>query len=219
MVLTEIGESRVRGYLFVLERSLKTFLPPADALDAAREVESHIRERILEIEPLPDERTALERVLGELGPPLKVARANSMEYSAEEAIATGRIVAIMRSLFQLAALGVGTFFGAIWLFVGYVVGAAFLVIAAMKPIFPNNVGFWVRDGLPVNFGAQFPPMEGATLTGGYWVIPFSAAIGIALLLLTHRGARRLIEVWLRRRRAAAEGLDASRRGSASSSHR
>jgi uncharacterized membrane protein len=200
MVLTETGESRVRGYLFILERTLRTFLPAAEALDASREVESHIRDRVAEVEAVPDERTALERVLGELGAPLKVARAYSLEMSAEEAITTGRIVAIARSLLQMAALGIGGFAAAIVIFVGYVVGLAFLVIAAMKPIFPDNVGLFVVDNFPVNFGAQFPRPEGAVLVGGYWVIVVSATIGVAMLVLTHRFARRLIEAWLRRRR-------------------
>lgn len=200
MVLTETGESRVRGYLFILERTLRTFLPAAEALDASREVESHIRDRVVEVEAVPDERTALERVLGELGAPLKVARAYSLEMSAEEAITTGRIVAIARSLLQMAALGIGGFAAAIVIFVGYVVGLAFLVIAAMKPIFPDNVGLFVVDNFPVNFGAQFPRPEGAVLVGGYWVIVVSATIGVAMLVLTHRFARRLIEAWLRRRR-------------------
>jgi uncharacterized membrane protein len=200
MVLTETGESRVRGYLFILERTLRTFLPAAEALDASREVESHIRDRVAEVEAVPDERTALERVLGELGAPLKVARAYSLEMSAEEAITTGRIVAIARSLLQMAALGIGGFAAAIVIFVGYVVGLAFLVIAAMKPIFPDNVGLFVVDNFPVNFGAQFPRPEGAVLVGGYWVIVVSATIGVAMLVLTHRFARRLIETWLRRRR-------------------
>jgi hypothetical protein len=81
-----------------------------------------------------------------------------------------------------------------------VVGLAFLVIAAMKPIFPDNVGLFVVDNFPVNFGAQFPRPEGAVLVGGYWVIVVSATIGVAMLVLTHRFARRLIETWLRRRR-------------------
>lgn len=200
MVLTETGESRVRGYLFILERTLRTFLPAAEALDASREVESHIRDRVAEVEAVPDERTALERVLGELGAPLKVARAYSLEMSAEEAITTGRIVAIARSLLQMAALGIGGFAAAIVIFVGYVVGLAFLVIAAMKPIFPDNVGLFVVDNIPVNFGAQFPRPEGTVLVGGYWVIVVSATIGVAMLVLTHRFARRLIEAWLRRRR-------------------
>ena len=202
MILSETGESRVRGYLFVLERSLRTFLPDVSAADAVREVESHIRDRVAEAELQPDERAALERVLAELGPPLRVARAYSLEVAAEEAVATGRIVPIARSLFQLAALGVGSFFGVIGLFVGYMVGGAFLVIAAMKPIFPANVGLFAQEGtiLP-SFGARFPA-PGPPM-GGYWVVPIAALVGAALLVVTHRGARRLIEVWLRRRRAAA----------------
>src|SRR5512146_122392 len=124
MQLTEIGESRIRGYLFVLGRSLRSFLPPEVAEDAVREVESHIRERIEQVEARDvarspaeagerhvtakagerieqsgfgevasgpaeardsserakaDERAAVERVLAELGPPLRVAQAYSNE--------------------------------------------------------------------------------------------------------------------------------------------
>ena len=200
MQLSENGESRVRGYVFILERSLRTFLPLAETLDASREVESHIRDRVAEVEAVPDERTALERVLGELGAPLKVARAYSLEMAAEEAVTTGRIVAIARSLLQMAALGIRGFVAAIVIFVGYVVGLAFLAIAAMKPIFPDNVGLFVVNGVPVDFGAQFPRPEGAVLVGGYWVILVSATIGVAMLVLTHLFARRLIEAWLRRQR-------------------
>jgi uncharacterized membrane protein len=212
MQLSETGESRVRGYLFILERSLRTFLPEAGALDASREVESHIKDRIAETGAVPDERTALERVLAELGAPLTVARAYSLEMAAEEAIATGRLAAIARSLLQMAALGIGGFFAALAVFIGYVMGLAFLVIAALKPIFPDNVGLFVVNGIPLNFGAQFPRPEGAVLVGGYWVIPVSAAIGVAALVLTHRLARRLIETWLaRRRERSAIAAPASRR--------
>jgi uncharacterized membrane protein len=200
MQLSETGEGRVRGYLFMLERSLRTFLPAADALDAAREVESHVRDRVAELEPLPDERTAVERVLGELGSPQRVARAYSLEMQAEEAVTTGRIAAIARSLLQMAALGIGGFIAAIVVFVGYVVGLAFLALAALKPIFPDNVGLFVVNGIPVNFGAQFPAPANAQIVGGYAVIPIAATFGIAFLVITHIGARRLIESWLRRRR-------------------
>lgn len=212
MQLSENGESRVRGYVFILERSLRTFLPPAETLDASREVESHIRDRVAETEAVPDERTALERVLGELGAPRKVARAYSLEMSAEEAATTGRIVAIARSLLQMAALGIRGFVAAIVIFVGYVVGLAFLAIAAMKPIFPDNVGLFVVNGVPVDFGAQFPRPEGAVLVGGYWVILVSATAGAAMLVLTHLFARRLIEAWLRRRREPSVMATPSRHG-------
>jgi uncharacterized membrane protein len=201
MELSERGASRVRGYLYVLERSLKTFLPAADAVDAAREVESHIRERIAEAPPSPDEKTTIERVLDELGSPLKVARAYSLELSAHEAVATGRLVPIARALVQLAALGVTGFLGALAIFVGYSMALGFLAIAVLKPIFPDNVGLFVSNGWPV-FGAQFPA-EGAGPYGGYAIIPISIAIGLAILIGTHLAARRWIESWLRRRRERA----------------
>ncbi len=199
MELSERGESRIRGYLFILERSLKTFLPAADAADASREVESHIRERIAETEPLPDEKTALGRVLDELGTPLSVARAYSLELSAEEAVATGRIAAVARSLLHMAALGLRGFLGALAIFVGYAIALGFLAIAVLKPIFPDNVGLFIVHGFPA-FGAQFPIPEGSGPYGGYAIVPISIAIGLAILVATHIGARRLIESWLRRRR-------------------
>jgi hypothetical protein len=91
MTLSDTGEARVRGYLYVLERSLRSSLPPAVVTDAVREVESHIRERVAETEPLPDERAAVERLLAALGTPTRVARGYSLELSVEEALTTGRV--------------------------------------------------------------------------------------------------------------------------------
>ena len=54
MKLSDIGEARVRGYLFVLERSLKTFLPRDVVTDAVREIESHVRERLESATASPD---------------------------------------------------------------------------------------------------------------------------------------------------------------------
>ena len=65
VILSSIGESRVNGYLFVLERSLATFLPGDVVRDAVREIGSHLQERIAAATPVPDERTALEKILAE----------------------------------------------------------------------------------------------------------------------------------------------------------
>ncbi len=204
MDLSTGGESRVRGYLYVLERSLRTFLPFEQAGDAVREVESHIRDRAAEVQPVPDERTALERVLMELGPPLKVAQAYSLEMTTEEAVATGRIGAVLHSLLQFAALGVRGFFSSLALFVGYALGLGFLAIAILKPIFPANVGLFVVNGIPRSFGAQFPPPAGAVVVGGYWIVPIAGLLGVAILVGVHAGARRVLASWLERRRALAD---------------
>lgn len=205
MKLSESGESRVRGYLFVFERSLRSFLAPTVAADAVREVESHIRDAVAQAGDVPDEHAALERILMRLGPPMKVAQAYSLELVMNEAEMTGRVGAVIRSLFQTAATGVAAFFGALGLFVGYSLGLSFVAIAILKPIFPNNVGIWMVHGIPVSAGALFPPPppeRGWELAGGYAIVPVFFALGLIVLLITHRLARKWIGALRARRQRA-----------------
>jgi hypothetical protein len=65
-----------------------------------------------------------------------------------------------------------------------------VVIALLKPIFPNNVGIWVHEGF--SLGAQFPAPTGAAPLGGYWIIPIFLGLGIGALVFTHGVARRWI---------------------------
>lgn len=200
MQLSPTGEARVRGYLFVLERSLLTFLSRAQADDIVREIESHILERAAGAEPVPDEKEALERILVHLGSPLTVARAYSAEISAEEAVATGRVVAVGRALLYLAAAGVRGFFTVMALFVGYTIGVALVALAPLKLIAPANVGIILRDGIPVALGAMFPVPPDAQVVGGYWIVPVTLVAGAAVLLVTHRAARGTLRRWLETRR-------------------
>jgi hypothetical protein len=198
--LTETGESRVNGYLFVLERSLKTFLPPEIVRDAVREIESHLRERVLAAYAAPNERDALEKILAELGPPLRVAQAYSAERTVDEAVATGHVVPMLRAVWTLA---LRTFVGsaiATGLFSAYAAGIAFLAIAVLKPIFPNNVGLIGTDRGHWSLGAQFPLPPGATVHGGYWVIPLSVAAGVGVLVFAQTATRNYLAAWRKRRR-------------------
>ncbi len=199
MQLSENGESRVNGYLFVLERSLKTFLPLEVVRDAVREIESHLRERVAAVDALPNEREVLERILAELGPPLRVAQAYSAERTLDEAVTTGRFVAIVRAIGHLAATTVTGFFAALALFIGYVMAFAFVVCAVLKPIFPDNVGIVYKRGFPIGVGAQFPVLPDTVMGGGYWMIPISLFIGLAIFVGTQRGARRYLSWWRGRR--------------------
>ena len=204
MILSETGASRVNGYLFVLERSLSTFLPRASVRDAVREIDSHLRDRIAAAEPVPDERAMLEKILGELGPPLRVAKAYSVERTVDEAVVSGQIFAIARAVFHVAMSTVTGFFAGFGLFTGYLLGGAFLIIAALKPIFPDNVGFWVDDrpdyqGFPWRLAVDFPRFSHEHVVGGYWVIPFCLFVGLGLLAVTHWCARRFLGWWRGRR--------------------
>lgn len=199
MKLSDTGEARVRGYLFVLERSLRTFLPNDVTTDAVREIESHLRERIESATATTDERQAVEKILAELGPPLRVAQAYSAERTIDEAVTTGRFFPVLRAIWHLAVTTVAGFFTAVGLFVGYIASFAFLAIAALKPIFPNNVGIQYVHGFPVALVANFPLSPGDDLRGGYWVIPVAAFCGMGILVGTHRGARAFLRRWREKR--------------------
>jgi uncharacterized membrane protein len=201
VILSTAGESRVNGYLYVLDRALRSFLPRDTAADAVREIESHVRERISTIDAVPDERSALERVLAELGPPMRVAQAYSAERTFDEAVATGRFMAILSSIGHLATTTVLGFFAALAIFIGYITSFAFLAIAILKPIFPNNVGIQFIHGVPVGLSAHFPVGD-ADLRGGYWIVPLAVLFALGVFTGTHRGARRFI-AWMRGRTAAA----------------
>jgi hypothetical protein len=115
-------------------------------------------------------------------------------------------VAVLRSLFQAAATGVAGYFMAMLLFVGYCMGAGFVSVALLKPIFLNNVGLWIYDGA-ASLGGQFPAPQGVTPLGGYWIIPICLAIGLFILIFTHRAARRWVgRVRQRIRDAWAAGI-------------
>jgi hypothetical protein len=194
MNLSDTGQSRVNGYLFILERSLWSFLPGDVVRDAVREIDSHIRERVAAAEAAPGEREALEKILAELGPPLRVAQAYSSERIIDEAVTTGRLVPIARAVWHLAMTTVRGFFAGLGLLIGYLTGAGFLIVAALKPFFPHNVGVWTRGGFPIGIGAQFPaPAE--PVRGGYWIIPVALVLGLGILRLTHRGAVGFLGWW------------------------
>lgn len=201
MNLTDTGTSRVNGYLFVLERSLKTFLPSDATRDAVREIESHLRERIAASDGAPNERDALEQILAELGPPLRVAQAYAAERTLDEAVATGRVVPMVRALWHLAVSTLAGFAAAFAVIVGTLWGIGLVAIGIAKVFFPENVGFFFRRNavVPHAFGAIFPVPPGDRVAGGYWIVPFSLVGGLVIVVLTYRGARRFLTWWRERR--------------------
>ena len=205
MKLSEAGESRVNGYLFVLERSLLTFLPHDTARDAVREIDSHLRDRIAVVDATPNERAVLEKILSDLGPPLRVAQAYSVERTVDEAVITGKFFAIARAVWHVAMSGVTGFLVGFLALCGYMIGGAFVVLGSMKPFFPDQIGFWVNDDSALKgFDLAWrmglgPGVRHEHLVGGYWIVPICLAAGFGLLFLTHRGVRRFLNWWRRRR--------------------
>jgi uncharacterized membrane protein len=202
MQLTDIGESRVNGYLFVFERSLRSFLPPEVVRDAVREIDSHVRERVASADGAPNERAALEQILSELGPPLRVAQAYSAERTIDEAVATGRFVPMLRAIRHVAGRTVAGFWVADGVSIGYTIAIALLMIAVAKPLFPDNVGVWVynESGIPHDLGIRFPAPADEHIIGGYWIVPICLILGVAALVWTNRLTLRFLGWWRKRRR-------------------
>ena len=200
MKLSEAGTARLRGYLWLLDRSLRARLPAGAARDALKEIEGHINARLAETDAAGDERLALERILAELGAPLRVAQRYSADKNLDDAVETGRVFAIVRSIANAAFATMFGFFAAIVLFTGYITGVSFLIIGLAKPIFPDNVGFWRVNGpdsIPTSLGFQWETT--AAPAGGNWVILIGLAGGAIILALTHSGARAYLR-WYRARR-------------------
>ena len=203
MKLGAAGEARIRGYLFMVDRSLRSSLSRDAARDAVREIERHIFARVEEADDAGDERMAVERILAKLGTPLRVAQAYSNDRTLDEAVLTGKLVPILRSVANAAVATVFGFIAALVLFTAYLSGAALFTIGLLKPFFPNNVGIWTVNGpgsLPTSLGIQTAPAEAPA--GGNWVILIGIGGGLLLIGFAHLGARAFL-AWLRARRSSS----------------
>ena len=63
-------------------------------------------------------------------------------------------------------------------------------------------GYLYVRGFPVGLGAHFQLEPGMELHGGYWIIPFAVFCGLGIFIGTHRGARRFLGWWRRRKGVA-----------------
>lgn len=206
MNLSEAGEARINGYLFLLDKSLRTFLRREVAADAVREVASHIRERVAETEAMPNERDALNRLLDALGPPHRLARAYSTELAVDEAVTTGQLAATARAILALAFYTTEGFFVGIALLCGYMTSAAFLLVAVLKPIFPNNVGVFTVNGEFRGSGFEPNLSPDTVVSHGWWLALIGIVAGSILLWLTHWGTKAYLARVRHRRQLAREGL-------------
>jgi uncharacterized membrane protein len=209
MNLSDAGESRIHGYLFLLEQSLRTFLRRDVAADAVREVESHIRERVIDDDGMPNERDALNRLLEAMGPPHRLARAYSAELAVDEAVTTGRIGATVRAIVAMAFYTTEGFFVAFGLLGGYLLSVAMLLVAVLKPFFPNNVGVFTVNGRFLGVGLQIHLPPGTVVSYG-WLVPLVGAVAGSLgLWLMLRATRAYLRRVRRRRKVGFGGAELS----------
>jgi uncharacterized membrane protein len=174
-------ESQINDYLAQLRSSLKG-MTVTEREDIVEEIHMHIRER------LADPHANLDAVLDGLGPASALAQQYCTGVLVQRAQHSISPLVILRAALRWATTGVEGFVVFVIALIGYFGGVAFLLLALIKPFFPENTGFWVG---PDQFSFSF--RVGATMTNpaspvhevmGWWLIPVCLTIGSLSLVLT-----------------------------------
>jgi uncharacterized membrane protein len=184
-------EKQMNDYLARLRAAL-TGMTLAEREDIVEEIRMHIRER------REDPQTTVEEILAGLGPADDLAQQYRTGLLVQKARQSISPLVILRATLRWAATGVeGCLVCTIALW-GYGMGVAFLLLALLKPFFPNHTGLWVGPGV-----FDFSFRMGATMTNpaspvhevlGWWLIPVCLVIGALSLACTTK----LIQFLLRR---------------------
>jgi len=166
----------------------------AEREEIVEEIRAHIEERSMQSAMTEAE------VLRRLGPPGELARDYNNGALLRRASHSRSPWFLLRTSYHWAWTGIhglAIFFLA---FVGYATGAAFFVAALLKPLFPENIGFWVGpDGVIFGMPAS---RVGAKELLGPWFTQVAAVMGIGFLIVTTVAVRSLLRRMKRSRQLA-----------------
>jgi len=175
----EISAKRVyNSYMERCKKAVRT-LPVRDQEECLMEVNSHIYEFLTD-HGSEDEMKPLLDVLDRLGSP---------EETLKEIVASKKIDQATRTynpkhLFQALVLNISNGVTYLILFLLYVLLICFPILAILKIIRPDQVGYFTSDKGTFSFGYISTPDHAKELLG-YWFIPimFAATVGIYLVII------------------------------------
>jgi len=168
-------------------------LPSADRDDIVAEIRSHLAERAARGEA---------DLVAPFGPPEAYAASFLQERALAGALARGSSWALGRALAS-GARRAGGWYAVLVLAILHLYGIGLVAMAALKPLFPANVGMFVGDG-KFGLGAHFGPEAEYKYSGtrevlGWWAIPIFLVAGALILhaanwALRHLARRRLVQL-------------------------
>lgn len=153
---------------------------------------------------------SVEGALAALGSPEELAS----EYVTDELLARAEVsrspIHILNSLFRWASLSVAGFFVLLGSIVGYFLGAAFILVPALKPFHPETAGLWVSQdatgdlvySLHMGFGSAH---SGGREVLGWWIVPIGILVGCGLVILTTPAALWCVQQYRRSRAMPSRG--------------
>ena len=196
MNTTGDAQKKIEAYLGRLRGKLRG-MNDGEAREIVEELRSHIVDRAM----AGGEVTAsgVDAALGALGSPEELANEYMTDSLLARAEASRSPVRILESLFRWASLSVAGFLLLLGSVVGYFLGGAFVLCAALKPLHPATAGLWVfPDGADdvtysLRLGFSSAPVGGREVLG-WWIVPLGLVVGGGLVMLTT-----LFALWCARR--------------------
>jgi uncharacterized membrane protein len=179
--VTSEAQVQVNDYLARLRASLLG-MTVSEREDIVEEIRMHIRERS------SGPQSGVDTVLAGLGSPESLAEQYRTSMLLQKARTSRSPLLMLRAALRWATTGVEGFMVFVVAVVGYATGGAFLLLAFLKPFFPQYTGLWVG---PNEFNFSF--RMGATMTNpvspvhevlGWWLIPVCLVAGSLSLALT-----------------------------------
>ena len=161
-------------------------LPEKEKDEIILEIKGHIQDRMTQFSQGEDNAEALKSALIRLGKPEEYAFEFVTDYLLSKGMERKKAWMIFKGLLRWGCNTLVGFFYSLFFFVSYLIAASFVFIGIMKPIFPEKVGFFLRNGRLENFGLIMGVTDNPNIQEvlGYWIIPIALVIGIAWFFVT-----------------------------------
>lgn len=185
-----MNDARVDDYLGGLRKAL-TGMSLSEREDIVEEIRMHIRERA------GDSPASVDAILAGLGPAAELAEEYRTGLLLQKARRSISPLLILRAAMRWALTGVEGTVVFLVAICGYLTGVGFLLLALLKPIFPQRTGLWVGPGafeFSVRTGALPISTPALHEVLGWWFIPVCAVIGSFALI----GTTKLIQFLIKR---------------------
>jgi len=175
----------LEDYLQKLKEVLRP-LPEKEREEIVLEIKGHIQERMAQSSQVEGDTEALQNALIRLGRPEEYGSEFVTDYLLSKGMERKHAGMIFKGLLRWGCNTLVGFFYSLFFFAFYLISVSFVFVGIMKPIFPAQVGFFLRDGKAQNFGLVMgaTDRQGMHEVLGYWIIPIALVIGIAWFFVT-----------------------------------
>jgi hypothetical protein len=178
------NEKKLSEYIETLRRALAP-IPAAERDDIAEEIRMHVRERLTS-----DPRLVMDDILGRLGTAQALARQYQNSQMLTRAARSYSPFVILRAALRWAVTGMQGFLVFNIAVIGYALGIGFVLLALVKPMFPDMIGLWMGPRLfEFGFRPENVRLSPAHELLGEWFVPVTFGLGVLFTMGTSKVLR------------------------------